>query len=151
MADKKRLLMADGGGGAPEYVPQTLKDLGDGTFAPVIQSNASGSTDVSSLAKDNTLKDGTLRTGLVGSSTATVTTQTTLATVTTVLAANANRKGAKFTSVTGTILLKYGTGASTSSYTERIVTNGSHELAGPEPYKGVVTAIGAGTLNVTEW
>jgi hypothetical protein len=93
----------------------------------------------------------TLSVSLVGSSTATVTTQTTLATVTTILAANPNRKGAKFTSVTGTILIKYGSAASATSYTERIVTNGSHELAGPEPYKGIVTAIGAGTLNVTEW
>lgn len=94
---------------------------------------------------------GTVTTTFQGSSTATVTTVTTLTTVTTVLAANPNRKGAKFFSVTGTILLKYGNGATTSNFTERLVTNGTHELAGPEPYKGVITAIGAGTLNVTEW
>ncbi len=83
---------------------------------------------------------------------ATVTNATTLATVTTVLAANPNRRGAKFTSLTGTILIKYGTGASATSYTERLVTNGTHELPGsPAPYGGIVTAIGAGTLLVTEW
>jgi len=82
-------------------------------------------------------------------STATVTTATTLATVTTVLAANSSRKGATFFSVTGTIFLKLGTGASATSFTTRVVTNGMYELPKPA-YTGVVTAIGAGTLNVTE-
>lgn len=117
----------------------------------VTVSNFPSSQVVTGPLTDAQLRATPVTTTLQGSSTATVTTQTTLATVTTVLAANANRKGAKFFSVTGTILLKYGTGASTTNFTERLVTNGTHELAGPEVYKGVVTAIGAGTLNVTEW
>lgn len=148
-----------------------------GTALDVNVANPGGGTDVSALAKETTLGNINTNTGnqadaaastpasngsvisvlkaifgrMFPASSATVTTQTTLATVTTVLAANPNRKGAKFTSVTGTILIKYGTGASATSYTERLVTNASHELPGPTVYSGVITAIGAGTLNVTEW
>lgn len=80
---------------------------------------------------------------------ATVYTRTTTTSATTVLDANANRKGATFFSVSGTILIKLGTGASSTSFTARLVTNGYYELPYPA-YTGVVTAIGAGTLNVTE-
>lgn len=82
-------------------------------------------------------------------SSATVTSVTTTASSTTILAANTNRKGVMINSVSGTILVKMGTGASATSYTARLVTNGYYEF--PQPvYTGVVTAIGAGSLTITE-
>lgn len=75
-------------------------------------------------------------------------TNTTTANTTTVLVANPLRKGATFFSVTGTILLLLGGGASSTLFTARLITNGYYEL--PFGYTGIVTAIGAGTLLVTE-
>lgn len=125
MADKKILLVADGDPGDPIKVPQRLKDQNDGTYAPLVN--------VASIPP----------------SSATVASVTTTTSSTTVLAANANRKGATFNSVSGTILLKLGTGASATSYSARLVTNAYYELPNPT-YTGVITAIGAGTLLVTE-
>lgn len=36
MADKKDLLMVDGEGTLPQYVPHILKDNGDGTYTPTV-------------------------------------------------------------------------------------------------------------------
>lgn len=85
----------------------------------------------------------------VSTSSATVSTVTTTSTASIVLPANPNRRGASFFSVSGTILIKLGTGASATSFTARIVTNSMYELPYPT-YTGVITAIGVGTLNVTE-
>lgn len=129
MADKRDLIMVNGEGNLPTYVPHILKDNGDGTYTPTVYVvNSSTQTQPAN---------------------ATVYTKTTTASVTTVLDANANRKGATFFSVSGTILIKLGTGASSTSFTARLVTNGYYELPYPA-YTGAVTAIGAGTLNVTE-
>ena len=153
----KAVLELDNGSGVYDKLTRTGNSLNVNVTNPTAPANSVSITNfpatqpVTGPLTDTQLRATPVTTTLQGSSSSTVTTLTTLATVTTVLAANPGRKGAKFTSVTGTILLKYGSGASATSYTERLVTNGSHELAGPEPYKGVVTAIGAGTLNVTEW
>lgn len=80
--------------------------------------------------------------------TGTTVSNTTLSTVTTVLAANTIRKGATFYSVTGTILLLLGSGATASLFTTRLTTNSYYEI--PNGYTGIVTAIGAGTLLSTE-
>lgn len=66
------------------------------------------------------------------------------------LAANNARRGATFFSVSGTWLIKEGSGASATSFTTRIVTNGQAMLDGIDVYTGVVTAFGSGTINVTE-
>lgn len=116
------------------------------TIQPVSGTVGVNNTD---YAKDVSLTNGNQKTQVIGPTTASVTTATTLATVTTVLPANPNRRGASFFSVTGTILIKLGAGASTTNYTARVVTNGLYELQKPV-YTGVITAIGAGTLNVTE-
>lgn len=124
--------------------------IGDAKKVHVVNQSSS-TTDVSALAKDTTLTNGNQKTQVTNFPTAassTVTTQTTLATVTTVLPANANRKGASFFSVSGTILIKLGSGATTTNFSVRLVTNAMYDLS--FPYTGVVTAIGAGTLNVTE-
>jgi len=80
--------------------------------------------------------------------TGTTVSNTTLATTTTVLAANPLRKGATMFSVTGTILVLLGSGASATVFTARLITNGYYEV--PFGYTGIITAIGAGTLLVTE-
>lgn len=94
------------------------------------------------------LLKGVLR-ALLPSSTTTVTTVATLATLTPVLAANPLRKAYDAFSFTGTILVKDGANASATSFSRRLITNG--ESYPPIAYNGVVTAIGAGTLIITEY
>lgn len=65
-----------------------------------------------------------------------------------ILAANANRKGATVFSVSGTILVNLGGTASASLFTARLVTNGYFEV--PFGYTGAISAIGSGTVSVTE-
>ncbi len=69
---------------------------------------------------------------------------------TTVLNANLSRKGYTINSISGTILIKEGTGASATSYSGRIVTNGYWE--GNRDWKGPVTVFStaAGSIAVVE-
>lgn len=81
--------------------------------------------------------------------TGTSTTVTIGATVTTLLAANANRKGATIFSSNGTALILLGSGASASVYSTRIITNGYYEV--PFGYTGIITAFtNATVVNITE-
>lgn len=70
-------------------------------------------------------------------------------TSTTIAAVNTLRKGMSIFSTSGTILILYGTGASTTLYSTRIITNGYCEL--PFYYSGIVTAYAtsASSINVT--
>lgn len=65
-----------------------------------------------------------------------------------ILASNANRKGCTVFSVTGTILINLGATSSSTLFTARLITNGYYEI--PFGYTGVISAIGAGTVTVTE-
>lgn len=113
-----------------------------GTPADAAVTNPASNASVIALLK------GLLSKTVGTSSNAVTTTQTTLATVTTALDINALRKGATIFSVTGTILIKLGSAASATSFTSRIITNGYYEV--PFGYTGIITVIGAGTINVTE-
>lgn len=80
--------------------------------------------------------------------TGTTTSVTTTASSSVVLAANANRKGASIMSVNGNILVTLGATTTAAAMTVRLVTNGYYEV--PFGYTGVISAMGAGTLSVTE-
>ncbi len=70
-------------------------------------------------------------------------------TSTTILPLNTNRKGGTIFSESGTVLIFLGSPASTTQYTQRIVTNGYYEV--PYYYTGVVTAFATtlSTVRVT--
>lgn len=73
---------------------------------------------------------------------------TTTAASSVVLAANANRKGATIFSVSGTILITLGGTSTANAFTARLITNGYYEI--PFGYTGAISAMGAGTISVTE-
>lgn len=78
MPDKKTLINANGDAGAPMYVPQNLKDVGDGTYAPTVNaivSNPSSSPETG-LAKDATLTSSNQKTQIVNGSGVTLGTAT---------------------------------------------------------------------------
>jgi hypothetical protein len=74
MADKKALVMANGEPGSPSFVPQTLKDMGDNTYAPTVYaviSNPSAPSETG-LAKDITLTNASQKTQIVNGAGATL-------------------------------------------------------------------------------
>lgn len=73
---------------------------------------------------------------------------TTTATSKVILADNQNRKGATITAKTGTILVTLGTTASGTLYSVRLIPNAYFEV--PFGYLGTISAIGAGTVSITE-
>lgn len=73
---------------------------------------------------------------------------TTTSTSKIILADNQNRKGATITAKTGTILLTLGTTSSATLYSVRLIPNSYFEV--PFGYLGAISAIGAGTVSVTE-
>lgn len=94
---------------------------------------------------------GTVSTSPASSSTATVTSVSVSPTVATLAAANASRLRLIVHNEGGTLFVKLGTGASSSSYSYRLTANTTLELT---QYTGAVTATkGSGTSNalVTEF
>ena len=75
------------------------------------------------------------------------------ATAVTLLAANTNRLVASFfNDSTSTLFLKLGSGASSTSYTTQVLTNGYFELVYPA-YTGIITGIwtvATGNARITE-
>ncbi len=94
---------------------------------------------------------------VIVSDTATCTAVASSATVVTLLAANADRVMATFTNnSTSSLFLRWGTGASLTTYSVPLAAQSYYELpllAGGKPYTGIVTGIWTtanGTCNVTE-
>jgi len=140
--------------------------------------NQSTPTDVSTLAKDATLTGGSQKTQVTNfpstqaisatalplpagaatsalqnqmiqrPGTSTTTSVTTTASSSSVLALNANRKGATIMCISGTVLINLGATASATVYTVRLIPNAYYEV--PFGYTGVISGIGVGSLSVTE-
>jgi hypothetical protein len=125
-----------------------------------VTSLPSGTQDVNvtnpTLAVTGPLTDTQLRaTPVAISGTVSVGAPTTTATITnvsvgtsvvTLSASNASKTRVVIYNETGTLFVKYGTGASASSYTTRLTANTIHEISG---YAGIVTGIkAAGTTPV---
>ncbi len=114
-----------------------------------VQTNSSGDLSTSSLTSNQvTTALGYTPEPIVTSTTGTVTNVPTLVTSTTVLASNSSRKGCFISCVTGTILISLSTTNSATQYTKRLTTNTDWQV--PDGYTGVIKAIGAGTLIITE-
>lgn len=87
-------------------------------------------------------------------STSTLTNVSSSASSVSVLSSNSGRKGALFfNDSTALLYLKFGTTASTTSFTVQIPSGGYYEMPGPKIYSGAIDGIWAsanGTLRVTE-
>lgn len=89
---------------------------------------------------------GTVTTTSVTAATATVNSVSVGVSATTLLVANVARKGAVVFNESGTLYVKFGSAASSTSYTYRLTANTVLEL---DVYTGIITAIKAsGTSNV---
>lgn len=89
---------------------------------------------------------GTVTTTSVTAATATVNSVSASTSVVTLLVSNAARKGAIISNEAGILYVKFGSAASSTSYTYRLTANTTLEL---DVYTGLITAIKAsGTSNV---
>jgi hypothetical protein len=63
----------------------------------------------------------------------------------TLLAAQPNNVSARmvFNDSSAVLYLKFGTGASTTSYTTQVAAGGYYEVPGPGPYGGAITGVWA--------
>lgn len=107
------------------------------------------------IASDNTSNTNPFLTAEQKSTTSTLTNVAGSATTVSILASNANRKGAMiFNDSTATLYLKFGTTASTTSYTVQIASNGYYEFpANPGLYTGACDGIWSaanGSARITE-
>lgn len=171
MADKKQLIMANGETGLPTYVPNTLKDLGDGTYAPVVQLNNPSSATSANQVTGNTalglptdtmvtdatasgsiiaLLKGILQESVAQASSASFTAYNLTANVATTVAASTTGKGRIVSSVSGTILVGVGFTATANNWSYRVVTNGTIEIK-PEwaALSLSLFSTAASTVNVT--
>jgi hypothetical protein len=84
--------------------------------------------------------NGVLLTETINPANATVSTVSAVASSTTLLAANADRRGGSVynDSATATLYLKFGTAASASSHTVQVGPGGFYELPGPTVYTGII-------------
>jgi hypothetical protein len=91
---------------------------------------------------------------VITSSTSTITSVAGAASSTSLLASNANRKGAYFfNDSTATLYLAFAGSASTSTYTVQIVSNGFYEMPNPSVYTGAIFGIWSaanGNVRITE-
>ena len=89
-----------------------------------------------------------------GTQSATVTSVAASASSVQLLALNSNRRAAVFyNDSTSAVYIKYGTTASTSSFTYKILGGGTHEMVN-HPYQGRIDAIwdsATGNMRITEW
>lgn len=121
-----------------------------GTRALLIAGEDSGG--VGHILRTN--PDGTLAFSIAQPTTGTITPVPQNVASVTLLASNANRKGATFyNNTTVSLFLKEGPGASSTDFTVRLTPGALYELAFPV-YTGIVTGIwsaaGGGTAQVTE-
>lgn len=122
----------------------------DGT---VSVGNGAGASAVNIQDGGNSITvDGTVTANPSGNTSSAVTPAAMSTVVATVLASNANRKGATIHNAgSASVLVKLGAAASTTSYTVSIANNGYYEV--PFNYTGIITGItsaGTATVYVTE-
>ena len=117
--------------------------------------NASLAPSMATLAEPLPFGTNTIGTVIIQTAATSVITSATAATAsTTVLAANANRKGAYFyNDSTAVLYLAFAATASTTAYTVQLLTGGYYEMPEKPLYTGLITGIWAavnGAVRVTE-
>jgi hypothetical protein len=121
----------------------------DGKLGSLGQKAMTGSAPVV-IASDQS----TLPTNEAAAATATCTNVNGNASSVSLLASNSSRKGAMFfNDSTAVLYLKFGTTASTTSYTVQIPSNGYYEMPGPKIYSGAIDGIWSaanGAVRITE-
>ncbi len=153
--------MSASGGGGGLTIGQTTSDnaasvviASDQASIPVAATLQASSAVVGHVIVDA----GTAAIGTVGVTTSTTATLSNVnangASSVTVLASNANRKGAMiFNDSSASLYLKFGATASTTSFTVLIPGNGYYEVPGPSVYTGIMDGIWSatsGAARVTE-
>lgn len=127
-------------------------EIATGIQAQAIQLLASDATGTDNRIPASTVTGLTVRPA--GASTAVLANVAASATSVTVLAANANRLGAIIVNdSTASCYLKYGSTASTTSYTRLLPPGAEYELPGDVIYTGIITGIwtsATGTARTTE-
>jgi hypothetical protein len=113
-----------------------------------------GTNVIGKVGIDQTTPGVTNAVAVTGVDNAASTTVTAATATTTLLAANTARAGGSFyNDSTAVLYLKRGAGATTTSYTVKVLAGGFYELPGPRVYRGIVTGVWAsatGSLYVTE-
>lgn len=153
-------------GGASLTVDGTVSIGGTATVDGTVAATQSGAWTVTANAgtgpfpvSDNggsLTVDGTVNVALSGSSSATLANVNDAATSATLLSANSSRMGLSiFNDSTSVLYLKFGTTASTTSFTVRIDSYGYYEMFGHGVYTGRIDGIwnidSTGAARITEW